>query len=389
MKNGKFFQQQLGQNKLLKQSSYSEGQKIKIGFFTQFLVGHPVALCFTNILLSLNSKDFEILVFTTDVTGEQEIRKNRSLYSLSNIKFQIIKNAGLEEIRDDISKANVDILLYSDVGLTGTSYYLAAHRLAKKQVVFAGHPDTTGLNTVDYFVSNKYLEPTDGQLNYTEKLVLFKNLAFSGSLDNLIKSIPKYMGLSEFKIPEGKNYYGCLQSLFKIHPDFDRILNEITILDPDALFVFTIFPFQSTVDNLLKRWKKTFPKLLDHAIFLERLPQLHYLRVAELMNVHLDTIHFGMGTTAYQVLALNKPIISWPGEFMRGRVVSSIYQHFNFKSCPLVQEIDDYAKIASTWANDKTLCNKFEIEMSNKFDEIFPKYNGYLGELEQFLKSIN
>ena len=84
------------------------------------------------------------------------------------------------------------------------------------------------------------------------------------------------MRLPDFTIPKLKNIFGCLQSLFNVNPYFEILLNGITFLDPDILFVFTIFPFQSAVDNLLTKWKKTFPKLLHHVIFLERLPHPHY-----------------------------------------------------------------------------------------------------------------
>ena len=46
---------------------------------------------------------------------------------------------------------------------------------AKKQIALGGHPDTTGLNTVDYFIGNKLNQPSNAQNYYTEKLVLFNN----------------------------------------------------------------------------------------------------------------------------------------------------------------------------------------------------------------------
>ena len=55
-----------------------------------------------------------------------------------------------------ILDTRLDIMVYPEAALTPVrSYYLAAHRLAKYQVALGGHPDTTGLNTVDYFISNK------------------------------------------------------------------------------------------------------------------------------------------------------------------------------------------------------------------------------------------
>ena len=59
--------------------------------------------------------------------------------------------------------------------------------LAKYQVALGGHPDTTGLNTVDYFISNKFNEPDNAQKNYTENLVLFENIGYKWIFRPIIK----------------------------------------------------------------------------------------------------------------------------------------------------------------------------------------------------------
>ena len=55
------------------------------------------------------------------------------------------------------------------------TYFLAFARLAKVQCVSWGHPVTTGLTTIDYFVSHQLLEeedPVAAQSHYSEKLIL-------------------------------------------------------------------------------------------------------------------------------------------------------------------------------------------------------------------------
>ena len=48
---------------------------------------------------------------------------------------------------------------------------LAALRLAPIQCVTWGHPVTSGLPTVDYFLSSELMEPKDGQDHYSERLI--------------------------------------------------------------------------------------------------------------------------------------------------------------------------------------------------------------------------
>ena len=387
-KQGLDFQHKLPNVKQYLDNPNLNNQKIKVGIFSKYLFNHPVAYCFLDIFLKLDANNFELYIFSNDIIGKNKILKEKKKTNSLSIIFKIFKKLDFEEIRVSILNSRLDIMVYPEAALTQISYYLAAHRLAKYQVALGGHPDTTGLNTVDYFISNKLCEPENAQKNYTEKLVLFENIGISGSLDKLLKHIPRELQYSDFKIPVGKNYYGCLQSLFKIHPDFDPILDEIINLDPKALFVFTTFPNKSSVKLLVNRWEKYFPNIINHSIFLERLPHLSYLRVVELMDVHLDTIHFGMGSTAQQTLQLKKPIVSWPGEYLRGRVVSSIYEKFNFKYCPLVKDKSNYSKIAVKWAKNDKLTNNFAREVSEKFNNIFPNTNNLTLEFENFFKEL-
>ncbi len=390
-KQGDFFQKNIPEVNLYKKFHRKKNKKIKIGVFTKFLDNHPVSYCFIDNFLSLNSNHFEVIIFTTDINGKKNlIKKKNKIISKSKVKFQTFNDNDLNMIRDTICKKNIDILIYPEVGLTGTSYYLAAHRLAKKQIALSGHPDTTGLSTIDYYIGNKLNQPKNAQLYYTEKLVLFENAVLSGSpLEKEIESIPRNLELSDFNLSKEKKYYGCLQSLFKIHPEFDEILNEIVLLDPKAIIVLTVFPNKSAVINLLKRWKSKFPNLLNRCIFLKRLSYLKYLRIVELMDVHLDTIHFGMGSTANQVLNLKKPIVSWQGKFARCRKISSIYKKFNFKNCPLVENKKNFSKIAVTWANDENLQNQFKLEVEDKYDELFTKNYKIKDEFENFFKKIS
>ncbi len=53
---------------------------------------------------------------------------------------------------------------------------LAAQRLAPVQCVTWGQPETTGMPTMDYFLSSALMEPPDGDAHYTERLVRLPQL---------------------------------------------------------------------------------------------------------------------------------------------------------------------------------------------------------------------
>jgi protein O-GlcNAc transferase len=77
---------------------------------------------------------------------------------------------------DLISLDGPDVLIYPEVGMDISTTRLAATRIAPLQLAAWGHPVTTGLSTIDYFLSGELLEPPGAEAHYVEQLVLLPNL---------------------------------------------------------------------------------------------------------------------------------------------------------------------------------------------------------------------
>ena len=77
----------------------------------------------------------------------------------------------LTTAQNAISELGLDILIYADIGMDPFSYYLSFSRLAPIQCVFWGHPVTSGVDTLDFYISSDIAEPCAAQEHYTERLV--------------------------------------------------------------------------------------------------------------------------------------------------------------------------------------------------------------------------
>ena len=109
------------------------------------------------------------------------------------------------------------------------TYYLAHARLAPVQCVTWGHPLTTGIETIDYFLSSADLEPPHADDHYTEKLVRLSHLTnyyYRPDPPALTKS------RSDFGFADEDHVYLCPQNLFKLHPENDVVFGEILRRDP-------------------------------------------------------------------------------------------------------------------------------------------------------------
>lgn len=67
-------------------------------------------------------------------------------------------NHALQKARETVAALKLDVLVYGDVGMDALTTGLAHGRLSPVQVAFWGHPSTTGLPTIDYFITSDLFE---------------------------------------------------------------------------------------------------------------------------------------------------------------------------------------------------------------------------------------
>ena len=232
------------------------------------------------------------------------------------------------------------------------TYTLALERLAPLQATSWGHPNTTGLNTIDYFISSELIEPEKCQENYTEQLIKLKRLP-------CIYSIPQIDKIScdrhKFNLPDDTFLIGIPQSLFKFHPDYDEILEKITYKLPDSKFILIEGSNNLQTDRLKTRWAEKAPMTLKNTIFLPRMSQIDYLFLLETVDILLDPIYFGSGNTFYESMALGTPLVTLPGSYMRGRAVAGGYKQMRLESPPIAANINEYVEVTVRLAKDSEL----------------------------------
>ena len=125
----------------------------------------------------LSAAGFEVIVFHIDSAT------NRSHASWDIVKETIAENAhvvgylplNIGDCASVIRAAELDVLVFPEVGMDPITYFLSYSRLATVQVAWLGHPDTTGVGSIDYFMGSD-IEPPEAKAKYTEKLVRMRNL---------------------------------------------------------------------------------------------------------------------------------------------------------------------------------------------------------------------
>jgi predicted O-linked N-acetylglucosamine transferase (SPINDLY family) len=354
--------------------------RLRIGFISRYLnMRHTISKLSMGLLINLSRDLFDV----TLLSSATEDNNSQLIIEQSGAQFcKVPRN--LPMARDVIAEKEFDILFYTDIGMDPFTFFLAYSRLAPVQCVTWGHPVTTGIDTVDAFISSDLIESKDADGHYTEQLVRMANLPSYYYRPEIAMENKQR---SDFGLPASGSVYLCPQSLFKIHPDYDAILADILRRDTDgviALLEGTVFYWN---DLLKERFERTIPDVAKRILFLPRLSSTDFFSLINVSDVVLDPIHFGSGNSAYETFHVGKAIVTMPSEFMRGRVTLGCYRQMGIEDA-IADSPEEYARIAVALAKDSALRESVESRIKEKCPVIFENMAA-VRELENVLVGLH
>ena len=317
------------------------GEKIRVGFLSPHFYRHTIYKLFGHWITELNGDDFETHAIHTGKKFDQATRelKEKSDFFYAGLGSN---QAAIQAIRS----ANLDILIYLDIGMDPNIQLLAALKLAPVQCMTWGHPVTSGLPTMDYFLTSDLMEPADGDGHYSEKLIRLPNLSiFYAPMDD---GPPADGGRDEARGPD-EVIYLCSQNLFKILPRFDDVCAAIASRAPNARFRFIGHASPFVTDSFFKRLSRAFQgRGLDaqqYCTIHPKMSQSEFIAFTARADVFLDTIGWSGGNTTLETVALDVPVVTLPGPMMRSRHSYAILKMMGVEDT-IARDIDGYVDIA-------------------------------------------
>ncbi len=317
--------------------------RLRVGFYARQLgFGHSVWQTAIGFIEGLDAARFDVTVIMP--ASSSPFAPSRPGRAVSVVKVP----ETLEGARAAIAELGLDVLVYGEIGMDPFGYALAFSRLAPVQCALMGHPDTTGIPTIDYFVSGAPFEPPEGDAHYSERL-----LRLSTNFACFPRPQPPVSGLTraDFGLPTDRAAYLCPQTLFKFHPDFDRILAEILARDRRGVIVLMHDNRSPEISRALGGRLAGAGVPAGRVVWIERQNQNRFFALLELCDAVLDTPHFNGGTTSFQAFALGVPVVTLPGRFMRGRFTAGLYRRMGMDDL-VARDAAGYAALTVRLGND-------------------------------------
>ena len=292
--------------------------RLRVGFVSSHLYAHSVARFFGGLVTGLDRTRFESFVWHTGESSDDTSAAIAAAVDHFEHRF-----APPLEVARSIRSAQLDILVFLDVGLDPAMQVLGSLRLAPVQCAAYGHPVTTGLAHVDYFLSGELLDAPAAQSDYSEKLVPLPGIGAQpqrppGEGDGA------WLSAVAHDLP----WLLCLQNPLKLTPDFDDVLVEILVGNAVRIGVFDVSP------PITALWRARIESRLAErdATASTRLHVLQPVSHADLVagiaraTLVLDSPHFSGGSTSLDAIAAATPIATFRGNRLRANQTCAMLQ---------------------------------------------------------------
>ncbi|MBI2948470.1 MAG: tetratricopeptide repeat protein [Verrucomicrobia bacterium] len=355
------------------------GRRIKVGFISAFFSLHTVFKLFHGWIKHLNPELFETHCFHLGKDFDKASRHVRD-----HVRDFFSNFRSNDQIIEQIRASELDVLIYPEIGMDPVTQSLAALRLAPVQCMAWGHPVTSGLETIDYFLSSELMEGPDADSHYSEKLIRLPHLSiFYPPPDISIAQKPEGLGEAD----KSKARFLCLQSLFKLLPQYDDLFPKIAAQAPESEFWFIGLDSRELTELFRTRLAEAFTKHgFDPGRHLRLFPKMKFgpfLGLIREADIILDSVGWSGGNTTLEAIAFDKPIVTLPGELMRSRHTYAILRRMGVEET-VATDLEDYVKISARLASDKPWRSQIGAQIHASKDRVYNGYEAVKG-LERFL----
>ena len=308
---------------------------------------HPVwEIILRGFIAHLDARQFEVLLFHTGSLADEE-----TSWARRQVASFIQGPRSVAQWVTEIREARPDVLFYPEVGMDPTTCTLAALRLAPLQIAGWGHPVTTGLPSIDWFVSAELLESTAADQHYREKLLRLPGTGVHTEFPVVQQEHwggpPRRQGLVRFAL--------CQQPI-KFDPQDDLLIARLAKeIGAAEFWLATPANMPWTAERLRERLSAAFrAEGLDPQAYLRTtawLPRGQFLSFLEEMDIYLDCPAFSGYTTAWQAIHCGLPIVTLEGLYLRQRLAAGLLRQVGLPD-GITASPEQYLTAAVGWSNE-------------------------------------
>ena len=332
-------------------------RKIRLGIVSSDFRTHVVALNVMPLVSNLDRTHFELYLYSE----EKNYDKVSELFESHSDKFLKIMTFEDEHVAEMIEQDEIDILITLAGRFDENRPLITTYRPAPIQVSYHDCA-TSGLDAMDYYLTDKILHPANTTEKFTEELYRLP----------VYYQYPVQDGLPEIKplpaLTNGMITFGCLNKPEKLNGPVLDLWAEVLNAIPGSRLFLKYFNHYGQLTSQ-DRWRDKFSATgidPERVIFAGSLDsRSSHLSIYDNFDIALDPFPFNGATTTFESLSMGVPVITLLGRHFVDRVGASIVNHAGFPEF-IAETKGDYVSIAQTLTADLDVLNDLRQTMRNK-----------------------
>ncbi|MBE8952504.1 MAG: glycosyltransferase [Quinella sp. 1Q7] len=357
---------------------HARHKKIRVGYISPDIRFHVVAFFSSNFFTNYDKTRFEVYVYAKNVADN--VTKQ---FAAAVDNFRDILDKTSAEVAKRIVDDEIDILVDLAGHTANNSLDVLAYKPAPIQISGIGYMSTTGLDTVDYFLADKFTDPEGlNEKFFTEKILRLQHSHFCYTWHDFPHMVAP--------APCSKNgfvTFGSFNNFGKVTDEMLALWAKILDGVPNSRLYLKAAIFQEGYggDGARERIKAA-------GIDLNRVTcessAVEYVKCYEQMDIALDTFPYPGGGTTCDALYMGVPVITLVGERHNSRFGYSLLMNIGLEElCAF--STDEYVQKAIELANDLERLRDYHLTIRRRMEDS-PVMNDmiYMGELEQAYEKI-
>ncbi|MDT8993012.1 acetylglucosamine transferase [Curvibacter sp. APW13] len=342
-------------------------RRLKVGFLSPDLRMHSVMVFAEGLFANLDRRQFELFGFY--LHPKQDYVTERVKKHLDH--FIDVHHLSSESRWRCIQNHEIDILIDLAGHTAHHGLVSMAHKAAPIQASFIGFPGTTGLQSVDYFISDQVTDPDNAQADYVETLLRMPMRPCTYrplSRNPLWRYQPAYQVQPAPALRNGYVTFGSCNNLGKVTDQVLRTWGAILNTVPGSKFLIEGkgFELPEFTQRYIERCR-TLGIAEDRLILVPREYKNQYLTYHD-VDIALDTFPMTGGATSLDVVWMGLPVVSMLGRSHMGRITAGVLQCLN-RTEWLAQDEASYVAIASSLASDIRALNELRLGLRDAVEQ--------------------
>ncbi|WP_293078976.1 methyltransferase domain-containing protein [Okeania sp. SIO3B5] len=349
-------------------------KKIRLGILKDHYSPQTETYSLLPVFEYLDRSKFEVFLYAIK-SNKHPLEKYCQTHADKFLQLPEELKSQAQIIRND----DLDILFIGS-NITATiknSTLLAIHKLARIQITSINSPTTTGMRSIDYYISGKITAPTDTtQEHYTEKLA---NLESSGLCFRYaiaepppgVKPIRSSWGATDETtiFISGANFYKIIPEMRETWAKIlAKVPNSILVLypfNPNWTNSYRVAPFIKQMRSVLKRHGIDSKRL----VVIKALPSKADIKEClKLADIYLDSFPYGGATSLVDPLMVGLPPVVVEGNALRFRQASALLREIKMDDL-ITDGEESYINLAVKLATNLQLRQQKRQEIQSKMQQ--------------------